>query len=258
MLARRLEGASVLVSPDRYLAGCLAEHLLGATVHVLDDGFQHLQLERDVDLLIIGRDDVARPVTLPGGRLREPLDSLIAADAVVAADDDVQIDVGNLDIPLFRVRRRLDSPTGFSGAHAAGGNFALEPSAPVAALAGVASPARFFEELRGMGYSLAVTLAYSDHHPYSRGDVRRIFERASAAGALAVLTTEKDFVRLLPHRPFPMPVGWVPLTMEPDPLPEFRRWLAESVDAARDMVTKPESRTPNPEPRVSEPRIPSV
>jgi hypothetical protein len=51
-----------------------------------------------------------------------------------------------------------------------------------------------------------------------------------------VLTTEKDFVRLLPHRPFPMRAGWVPLTMEPDPLPEFRRWLAGSVSAARDII----------------------
>ena len=61
MLARQLDGVSVLVSPDRYLAGRLAEHQFGATVHVLDDGFQHLQLDRDVDLVIVGRDDIARP-----------------------------------------------------------------------------------------------------------------------------------------------------------------------------------------------------
>ena len=251
MLARRLEGASVLVSPDRYLAGCLAEHALGATVHVLDDGFQHLQLERDVDILIIGRDDVARPVTLPRGRLREPLDSMVAADAIVAADDDVEIDVSDLEIPLFRVRRSLGAATGFSGGMVSSGSFVLERSEPVAALAGIASPARFFDELRTAGYSVALTLPYADHHPYSRADVRRVFEGASRAGAAAVVTTEKDFVRLLPHRPFPMPLGWVPLTMEPDPLPDFRRWLAESVAAARDMV-------PNPESRVPEPRAPSV
>jgi tetraacyldisaccharide 4'-kinase len=87
MLARGLDGVSVVVSSDRYLAGRLAEHRLGATVHVLDDGFQHLQLDRDVDIVMIGRDDVARPVVLPSGRLREPLDTLVAADAIVAADD---------------------------------------------------------------------------------------------------------------------------------------------------------------------------
>ena len=54
-------------------------------MHVLDDGFQHLQLDRDIDLVIVGREDVERPVTLPGGRLREPLDTLVAADAVLTA-----------------------------------------------------------------------------------------------------------------------------------------------------------------------------
>lgn len=227
MLARQLAGASVLVSADRYLAGCLAEHHLGATIHVLDDGFQHLQLERDVDLLIIGREDVAHPVTLPAGRLREPLDTVIAADAILAADGDVEIDARGLDIPVFRVRRSIGSPLGL----------AVPPAPrPALAFAGIAWPERFFEDLRASGYSLARTLAFGDHHPYSRRDVERIFAAASAAGAAVALTTEKDFVRLLPHRPFPMAVGWVPLTMEPDPLPEFRRWLAGSVGAARDIT----------------------
>ena len=65
----------------------LAEQQLGATVHVLDDGFQHLQLDRDIDLVIVGREDIAHPVTLPGGRLREPLDTIVAADAVLAEDE---------------------------------------------------------------------------------------------------------------------------------------------------------------------------
>ena len=106
MLARQLPGVSVLVSTDRYLAGRFAEHHLGATVHVLDDGFQHLQLERDIDLLIVGREDVERPQTLPGGRLREPLDTVIAADAVLTSDDEVTISAAGTDLPVFRLRRR--------------------------------------------------------------------------------------------------------------------------------------------------------
>jgi tetraacyldisaccharide 4'-kinase len=230
MLARQLPGASVLVSPDRYLAGRLAEHHLGATIHVLDDGFQHLQLERDVDLLIIGREDVAHPVTLPGGRLREPLDTVIAADAILAADADVEVDVRGLEIPVFRLRRALGAPRGLEMPADA----ALQR--PALAFAGIAAPERFFEDLRASGYTLARTLSFGDHHPYSRRDVARIFATAKTAGAGMVLTTEKDYVRLLPHRPFPLPAGWVPLTMEPDPLPDFRRWLAGSVGAARDIT----------------------
>ena len=246
MLARRLDGAAVLVSPDRYLAGCLAEHRFGATVHVLDDGFQHLTLERDIDILIIGRDDIANPVTLPAGRLREPLDTCIAADLIVTADDDVEIDVAGMEMPMFRTRRTIGAPTGFTGGP---GPFSFDRSAIVVGVAGIASPNRFFGDLRRAGYSVADTMAFQDHHPFSTADVRRICRRAAAAGAAAVLTTEKDFVRLLPHRPFPVPVGWVPLTMEPDPPADFRHWLAGAVAAARDIMPEPEPRVSNPEPR---------
>jgi tetraacyldisaccharide 4'-kinase len=248
MLARRLDGASVLVSPDRYLAGCLAEHQFGATVHVLDDGFQHLPLERDIDILIIGREDIQHPLTLPAGRLREPLDTCIAADAIVAADDDVEIDVAGMDLPMFRTRRAIAAPVGFTGGN---GTFSYDRSANVVAVAGIASPGRFFDDLRAGGHSVAEAIGFKDHHPFSAADVRRICGRASATGAAAVLTTEKDFVRLLPHRPFPVPVGWVPLTMEPDPIADFRRWLADAVAAVRDVIPDSEPRVSNPEPRAS-------
>lgn len=223
MLARQLPGASVLASPDRYLAGCLAEHRFGATVHILDDGFQHLQLERDIDIVLVGRDDIAHPSTLPSGRLREPLDTLVAADAIVAVDDDVQVDGAGHELPVFRATRVLGRPQ-------------IDVDGPVLAFAGIASPRAFFEGLTRAGVDVRRTISFRDHHVYSPRDVRRIFSEAKAAGASAVLTTEKDFVRLLRWRPFPLPAGFVPLTMEPDPLPEFRRWLAGSLSAARDGV----------------------
>jgi tetraacyldisaccharide 4'-kinase len=112
----------------------------------------------------------------------------------------------------------------------------VEPGETVFAVAGIAAPARFFTDLRAAGWTLAGTLGFADHHRYSRGDVARIAAASRAAGAAAILTTEKDFVRLLPFRPFASRIGWVPLTMEPDPLHEFRRWLAGSLDAARDII----------------------
>lgn len=224
MLARQLPGASVLASADRYLAGTLAEHQFGATVHVLDDAFQHLQIERDIDIVLVGREDVARPSTLPGGRLREPLDTLVAADAIVTADDDVCIDVAPEDVPVFNARRTLDRPeTGME-------------RGPMFAFAGIASPERFFDDLRRAGWAVSGTMTFRDHHPYSRRDLARVYDAAREAGAGAVLTTEKDFTRLRRFRPFPTPTGYVPLTMEPDPLPEFRRWLAGSLSAARDII----------------------
>lgn len=220
MLARSLPGVSVLVSSDRYLAGRLAEHQFAATVHLLDDGFQHLQLDRDVDIVMIGREDIARPFTLPAGRLREPLDTLVAADAIVAADDDVVVEAGR-DVPVFRTRRMLTNPA---------------PGVPAMAVAGIASPSRFFDDLRAAGTIPVTTRAFRDHHAYSRADLARICAEAKSAGAAIVLTTEKDYVRLLPFRPFPLPILCAALTMEPDPLPEFRQFLAGSLRAARDIV----------------------
>ncbi len=222
MLARALDGASVLVSPDRYLAGTLAEHAFDVTVHVLDDGFQHLQLDRDIDIVLVGRDDVAQPITLPRGRLREPLDTLIAADAVLAADDDVDVSAVGVDLPFFRTRRSIRLPDA--------------DGRPAFAVAGIASPERFFEDLRRLGCTIAGTRAFADHYPYSLKDMSAIAEAARQRGAQVIVTTEKDYVRMLPWRPFPMPVDCAALTMEPDPQSEFRHWLTGAIGAARDIV----------------------
>lgn len=222
MLARQLPGAAVLASADRYLAGCLAERQFGATVHVLDDGFQHLQLDRDVDVVIVAREDVERPATLPAGRLREPLDTLIAASAILTADADVTIEaVPELEIPLFRLRRSLG---------------AAPPAEPVFAVAGIAGPERFLSDLRAAGWRVAGMMTFRDHYPYSRRDVARMVAAARTSGAASIVTTEKDHVRLLRFRPFAMPIAGVPLTMEADPREAFRQWLAGSVAAARDVI----------------------
>jgi tetraacyldisaccharide 4'-kinase len=232
MLARALPGASVLVSPDRYLAGRLAERRFDATVHVLDDGFQHLELDRDIDIVMVGANDIARPLTLPAGRLREPLDALVAADAVIAADDAVAMPPEASDVPFFRTRRGLTVLPGHEAL--VPGHKAPEDS--VFAFAGIASPERFFADLTTAGYTIAGTRAFRDHHPYSRRDLEALIAQSRAAGADVLVTTEKDLVRLLPFRPFPAAVHGVALTMEPDPLADFRQWLAGSLRAARDIV----------------------
>ena len=215
MLARQLAGVSVLVSPDRYLAGRLAEHQFGATVHVLDDGFQHLQLDRDIDIVIVGRDDVANPVTLPAGRLREPLDTLIAADAIVAADDDVVIDVAGMDVPIFRTRRAIGRRPASPAGRALSSTVRRRGR-----VAGIASPQPFLRRSRGAaGYSVADTMAFQRSPSVFHAPTSAAFVAArAAAGAAAVLTTEKDYVRLLPTGRFRCRSGCVPLTMEPDPL----------------------------------------
>jgi tetraacyldisaccharide 4'-kinase len=230
MLARQLPGVPVLVASERYLAGRLAEHHLGVTVHLLDDGFQHLQLDRDLDLVIVSRDDVqARARTLPSGRLREPPDALVAADAVLALDAGLELPEG-IDLPVFELRRMVaDAVVCESAASALRG-------ARVVAVAGIAGPQRFLDDLGAAGWEIAVTRLFRDHHPYSRRDVDGIWQACREARAQGVITTEKDYVRLLPFRPFPLPVAYLPLTMEAQPAAGFRRWLQTSLRAARDIA----------------------
>ena len=215
MLARQLEGVSVLVCPDRYLAGRLAEHHLGATVHVLDDGFQHFPLHRDADIVLLGDQDLAGS-TLPTGRLREPADVLPAADAVIHLESGT---------------RTADS--GQRTWHARRCQHGAPLAGPVVAVAGIADPSGFFAALRTSGWTIARELPYRDHHRYDARDVSNIFAAARSAGAVAIVTTEKDLVRLLPFRPFGVPVTSVPLTLELDDAPGFDAWLRTRLAAAR-------------------------
>jgi tetraacyldisaccharide 4'-kinase len=216
MLARRLEGVAVLAASSRYLAGRLAEHHFGCTVHVLDDGFQHFYLHRDADVVLVAAEDLANAGTLPAGRLREPIDAASAADALVFLDgaDGSLIAAGR---PCWSARRKLDEV----------------PRGPALAVAGIANPQAFFDAVRAAGCALAGEMRFADHHRYSRADLRRISDRARSSGAACVVTTEKDLVRLLPFRPFPVPIAAVPMTIEIDDGAAFDAWLAHVVERAR-------------------------
>ena len=226
MLARQLPGVCVLTCADRYRAGTVAEQQLGATVHVLDDGFQHLQLDRDIDLVIVGREDIAHPVTLPGGRLREPLDTLVAADAVLA-EEGVMIDAAGLDLPLYRIRRETPADRGAAPADAGG--------RPVLAVAGIASPGRFFSDVRAAGWSVAGTMVFRDHHRFTAKDLERIVSSAREAGAATIVTTEKDYVRLLPFEPWPMPIVFAAIALRPEPFDRFREWIGDELAVTRGL-----------------------
>jgi tetraacyldisaccharide 4'-kinase len=209
MLARALDGVAVLVSASRHLAGRLAERHLGCTVHLLDDGFQHFDLKRDADLVMIARADLDRPVTLPSGPLREPLDAAAAADAFVALDD---VDLAHLarGKPVWRARRAIGRAS---------------TSDPVLAVAGIASPESFFAALAAAGWNVAATVPFRDHHRYTARDLETIVNRAHAAGASRIVTTEKDLVRLLPFRPWAAAIEAVPMRLDVDERESLVAWL---------------------------------
>ena len=221
-LAQSLPGTPVLVAAERYLAGRLAEQL-GATVLLLDDGYQHLQLARDVDLLLVSPGDVEDRV-LPAGRLREPLGAARAADALL-----VEADEGTAG----RLADALGVPTVFTAARR---YHPLQPlgAAPVPAVrrvvaaAGIARPSRFFTALREQGYDVAAELPFRDHHWFTPRDVARIAAAARESGAEAVITTAKDAVRLAPVLPRDTEVPWAVLPMDVafGDVPRLAAWLA--------------------------------
>jgi len=227
MLAHMVPQAAVLVSASRYLAGRIAESRLGCTVHILDDGFQHFDLMRDVDLLV-APDELDTTRTLPTGRLREPLDAASAADALLVergvrrAALAVQ---GPPDIPQDppdeAVGARLGVTTVFT--------FSRRLIGPVAdrtgfAFAGIARPERFYSDLEGAGWQLAGRRSFPDHHPFSLRDIESVARAAREAGAQVLLTTEKDAVRLAGEST-DMPIVVMP--METSIEPRFRAWLGD-------------------------------
>jgi tetraacyldisaccharide 4'-kinase len=222
MLARLVPGASIVVCPSRYLAGRVAESQLGCTIHVLDDGFQHFQLERDIDLLVAPPEDFAPGKTLPFGRLREPIDAaraahalLVPGDVVAAADMSTRLNVS----PAFTFGRSITRP---------------EAPSRVFAFAGIAKPPHFFTELEQAGWKLVGRRSFRDHHQYSAVEIGALARDARDAGAEALVTTSKDIVRLSStHRAATegMPVIEVPLHISIEP--GFRLWMRERLMKVR-------------------------
>lgn len=229
MLARALPGVPVLVGADRYLSGRLAERRLGATVHLLDDGFQHLQLARDVDLLLVAEDDL-HDAPLPAGRLREDLAAASAAHAALvdagydAAADRIGRAVGVA--PVFRVTRSIGAPRSITGARE---TVVVPAAARVFVVCGIARPERFIADIEGAGWDIAGSLEFHDHHAFTRRDIARISAEARGRRSAIVLTTEKDAVRLNACDLGDLPIAAVPLVVGVEPSDRFRAWLLERI-----------------------------
>lgn len=218
MLARQVPGAIVCVSPDRHLAGTLAERQLGCTVHVLDDGFQHIDLDRQLDVLVTTVGEIPQGRVIPAGRLREPADAAARAHVLVvsgATAGAAAAEAWALGISLScGAVRTLDAPIPLGREDAS----RIEPpSGSVMAVAGIANPERFSASLKDAGWAIGASMAFPDHHRYSRADVEHMASRFRESGATSVLTTDKDAVRLEAVGPFPFPLFRVPLRLQFEP-----------------------------------------
>jgi tetraacyldisaccharide 4'-kinase len=202
LLATRLLGfAAVISSADRIAAAREAIKDFGSDCFLLDDGFQHLRLARDLNIVTI---DATNPwgggSLLPYGRLREHPDGLNRADCVVITRCDQVDDLGALESeiseltgnrPIFHSQMRtIRVPSLKNGADN------LAPPARVAGFCGVGNPDSFFAHLRRSGYEVAVEKTFPDHHVYSQNEIDAIIRSARETGAGALITTAKDAVKL--------------------------------------------------------------
>jgi len=198
LIARKLN-VPVIVGEDRYAAGQFAEQKLGARMHLLDDGFQHRRLARDFDIVMVNPQDT-QDTLLPVGRLREPLPSLMRADAVVLTNDATCDGLLLAPYLVWRVQRDIVIPAVLKG--------------PCFAFCGIARPASFFDQLRAAGVKLAGTRSFGDHHAYSEADVRKLLALRNRNGAEAFVTTEKDAINLQSHAAELAPLHVVPVRMQ--------------------------------------------
>lgn len=205
LLARNLQGIPVLMGVDRYKAGLFAVKELGVEEVLLDDGFQHLALHRDLDILLMdGLNPFGFGYLLPRGLLREPLNSIARADVLVLTRADLTQETG----PLREELRRFNQGAPIllachrpSGLLTLNGERALDVEAlqgkAIVAFSGIANPRSFESTLESLGAKVLKHLVFPDHHPYSMGDLEAILEKGEDLRAEMVLTTEKDAVRLL-------------------------------------------------------------
>jgi tetraacyldisaccharide 4'-kinase len=156
----------------------------GVCVHLLDDGFQHRQLAREVNILLLNRQDW-QDWLLPAGNLRESLRAIQRATVIAIPENERELEIAlrawGWQGPVWQLNRTMKIPT---------------VKGPAAAFCGIARPEQFFTGLEAAGLQLAAQFAFPDHFAYTSSVLKEMLAEASAAGAKAFVTTEKDMVRL--------------------------------------------------------------
>lgn len=251
LLIAREAKVPVYVAPQRYDAGQLAEQMKGtgfspyiddpknegagregfqplhsspegssspSAIHILDDGFQHRQLHRDIDILLLTTRDLHDRL-LPAGNLREPLAAFRRAHILAIPADEPEVEEAleeaNYTGPLWRLHRTMTVPP---------------VTGPVVAFCGIAQPEQFFAGLAKSGLNLASRIAFRDHHPYVPHDLDCLRDACNSVKATAILTTDKDRVRLGSlAASIPIPLLTAKLTIQIEDEPNSIDWLVAHI-----------------------------
>lgn len=238
MLAESLNTmAAVVCDVDRVEAARWAIENLKSDVIVLDDGFQHRRLARDLDIVVI---DATNPwgngLLLPAGTLREPISALSRADCfVITRENDAnenrafrsrlaQINEG---APIFTAVTNLTKMRELSTRTPRD----LKEKVP-AAFCAIGNPQAFFSLLKRVGFQLKLENAFRDHHRFSQSDIDSVQNAARNMGAEVLITTSKDGVKLRDLE-FRMPCYVAEMAIEIEPADEFRKLLSRTIKSLK-------------------------
>jgi len=203
MIGSKLPGIPVVVGSKRYQAALLALQRFSPDVVVLDDGFQHFQLKRDIDIVLL---DAGNPFgngkLFPAGILREPINALKRAQAVLITKIDNSMDVEKLKETIRRhTRARIFTSRQVPVDLIDYRSSDIKPlsvlrGSKVLALSGIARPDSFTSMLRSLGADIVAVCTYRDHFDYQKSDLATVFQKAADENISMIVTTEKDAIRL--------------------------------------------------------------
>lgn len=231
LLAKNLPGVAVLIGKNRTITGDYAVKSLKAEVIILDDGYQHWQLARDLDIVLIDTLNVfGNNFLLPRGTLREPLSHLSRADAVIltkvdqSTDDDREVIRDTLDRyndralvveSVHNPRCFIEIEDWYKGVRPETVALDAVRSKRVLAFSAIGNPSSFEQSLTDIGVELVDAVRFPDHHDYTMAEMQGITQKGVDQELCALVTTEKDAVKIpseFIHSDRPLPV--YVLTME--------------------------------------------
>jgi tetraacyldisaccharide 4'-kinase len=235
-------GVPIVVDPDRVRAAGLAVARHRAGVLIMDDGFQHRRLARDLDIVLV---DALAPFggghLLPRGLLREPLSGLARADIIVLTRSDLAGDDALRELRAEMERHGAHAPivlaahrpTGLRAVAGEGGGLTLKSLADGrwAALCGIGNPEGFRLTLERLGAEIVQFSAFPDHHRYRPDELEALLRAAAASGCRGVVTTEKDAMKLERTLASPPPIPLLALEVRMD-ITAGRELLEEQILSA--------------------------
>ncbi|MEK6692376.1 MAG: tetraacyldisaccharide 4'-kinase [Nitrospirota bacterium] len=203
LMAKKLSGIPVIKGNDRCLSAKFAEERFGSDLFILDDGFQHLKLHRDINILLVdATDPFGNGHILPRGILREPLESMRRADIVVLTKTDLS--KRNTEI-MNKIKRYNTTAPIFVGNYRSLGLVDMKGNIievnrlkgkSLLIFSGLANHSSFRFILEREGAKVSGELIYPDHFDYSKKDIDEIVKKAGDMGTDMIVTTEKDIVKI--------------------------------------------------------------